>query len=566
VHPSLWALTSTAAGQLCTCLPSCISDSAKLSETDACEGCDECITSYARAVSSSARQVHAYLRKYATVASLPRDTMKALEAAYSEAAGTAQDSLQHACAALAYHDAAAAAARTQWTQFRPGRIAAGLALLAVAWSIMPLAYIFVSQQRLRCHVCVARVSRAFFLRPPPPHTESHVLALSVIAAAALVGARAFIPFSNSLILGELQVTTFLMAAGVLVATGAALSRVLAVHRRVVVRSYAIPKLAAPQAALRWTWLLLEAALRPARAPRRPSGPAPPQGPPSHVEPAAAALAGKRLRTEPIVYMLACLGAALLLPWFHVRVGYAVCFGGAAFFVARTHWAFLDPARVASADSWQAAGVPRTARAALRLLAYCATALLSCYGLSRYGGVDRIGANPFDKATSASPVAAPVPEYTPPWLIAAPALLVCSVLAAQADAAARRVVALPATVRRFGVHVPWRKALGDAVLHLRSWGGVFAWLFDDRRMLMMLLELDALDDEDLDDEAETHHTPEVVREPGVLCVESMLHFTIWLCATHSANSLASAACFATATSTMAVISAGAAQQWCWFARS
>jgi hypothetical protein len=506
VHPALWALSPDARGRPCQSLALCLAPGPDpLPFAD----CAACLATYGHAVSSATQQVHTYLTAYARVARLPQATLEALNSAYAAAADTL-DPLSHTHAALAYLSVAAKAARTQWTQFRPLSIIAGLVALAVTALVATSSYAMALQYRNRLFSSTAAVSRAFFLLPPIHAPSGLALPPPVAAIAALVAMRAAIPFSNSLILGELQVTTFLIATGITIAAAAAISRVLAVHDVVANKCYTSPTLSSPPTSLLATLLLAVSALQSAGQMVR-GEPLATEDDTSVVEPDAVAFHGKRFRKLPTAVAFTLLIFALLLPYFPLRLVAVVMFGGALFALVRMHWVFVDPCRKGSATmSWQKTSLQRTSLAVLQLAAYTVIALWSCYALDHYGGIDRIGANPFDKgdATAGSPPAPTTP--TAPWAVAAPLLLIASLLAALLDRAARRIVSLPATVRKFGMHVPWAKALGDMLLYLKSCGGLLAWFLPDRRMLLILLELDTLDDEWQHEEAMHHHAVHEVR--------------------------------------------------------
>ena len=503
VHPALWALTASPSGGHCSCLPACLE--APAPDAPACAACDSCVASFAHAASCAAHQVHTYLQRYARVATLPTAALDSLQRAHVTLA-EALSPHAHARQALAYLDEAAAIARGQWTQFRPAAIAAGLVVLGATAALCLALLPVLLRYRGALFAHTTALSRAFHLRPAGPAVAAASRSLGGAAALAFLLAtlRAAIPFSNSLVLGELQAVTLLAASVTLVAGGGALSRSLAVHRAVAAAYYALPPHTSPKTALQRAWALLAAAL-PLRARRRRAPQSAAGG--AFEEPVAAPLRGKRFRRAPTLVAVACLLAATLLPNPVVRVQAMAACGGAAAALLRLQWAFVDPARTAPSATREPLTLQATIRAALLIAATAAAALGACYGLSHFGGIDRIGANPFDKA--AAPAAAPATR-PPPWAVALPALVATSVLAAQLDTAARRIVRTPATVQRFGMHVPFWKALGDALLYVKSLGGLFAWLLPDRRMLLWLLELDTLDDEGQTHEAQLYHTPPGVR--------------------------------------------------------
>jgi hypothetical protein len=549
VHPALWALTTTPDGELCSCLLACLkhpADATQLQGT--CAHCTQCVASYAHAVSCSAQQAQTYFLQYARVARLPHDTQAALAAAHATVEGTAESvsnsstngALSHAQAALAYHAVAADAARTQWTQFRPGRIFGGLALLAIALVATGALTGAAVHYRNYSFAVTSRIVRAFFLEPPVPWPRVLSISRPVAICLGLVVVRAAVPFSNSLILGELQVTAFLVATGVLVAAAAALSRIAAVHQRVEERCYTatnggtsaerkLPMYRTPAAAFRWLMVLVTEALVPLQrsAQRRRSSNGSryaaelPNGSAADVqEPEAIDRRRKRMRLSPYLVASSSLLTGLTAHWLGVRVIYSGLAAAALFFLMRFHWNIKDVARRATGHTLQTAGLVDTSRAALRTLALAAAALIACVVLSATGGIDRIGANPFDKANASAatagtgtPAAQPSEVRVSPWLVAAPAVAVCSIVAMQLDKAARRIVAMPGAAYAYGVHVPWRNKLGDWLLHTRASGGLVAALMPTNRLLLMLLDLDADDELAAEAEARDHHMPEGVRASG-----------------------------------------------------
>jgi hypothetical protein len=480
--------------------------------------------SFAQAASSAARQVHAYLREYSQVAHLPVPTLANLESLYRVLLNSSAPTA-HGQAAMRYLDYAAAAARSQWTQFKPSYIAAGLILLAAVAMLAVAALPVLLGCRTTLFTEATTLCRLFYLLPVCTVEAMRMPCCSaVMASITVAAARSFVPFSNSLVLGELQVVTVLAAVGLFVASGAALSRIVAVHTRVAETYYRLPSLAAPSTLARCLWVLVASALLPATTVQPPS-----TDTGATLEPPPLFLRGKRFRRAPTIIVLACMTLSLLLPWTFARIVATGMFAAFGAILMRMHWSFLDQpysdqpdhSSVTSATQWQQLTLTATTRAVLLTIALSVGALSSCYALSCLGGIDRIGANPFVKA--AATTSAPSTDATSmhPLAVAAPALVVTSILAAQIDRSARRVVRLPATVRRFGAHVPVWKVLGDSLLYLKQLGGVFAWLLPDRRLLLVLLELDSYDDELQQAEAHSHHMPNSVRALVLCsCVESL----------------------------------------------
>jgi hypothetical protein len=502
-----------------------------------CSACASCMHSFAFAASSAARQVHTYLTEYSKVAHLPATTMADLAALFVEIQQSTTPTA-HGQAAGRYLQYAAAAARAKWTQFKPGRIASGLSILAAVAALAAAAVPVLIRSRTTFFAETNSLSRLFYLLPTCTVDAMRLpFGSAALASMLIAAARCLVPFSNSLVLGELQVVTLLSAVGVAVAAGAAMSRIAALHTRVAEVYYTLPSFASPFTLARYWCSLVALALAPAASAPQPPGStgaamlsstAEP-GANFVAEPAPMRLRGKRFRSAPLIIALACMVLSLWLPWTFTRIAATAIFAAFVAILMRMHWSFLDPTHATPATQWQQLTLQATTRAGLFTAALAVCALGSCYGLSRFGGIDRTGANPFDKAAEATNAPLPNAPRLHPLAIAAPALMATSVLATQIDRAAQRVVRLPATVRRFGSHVPVWKVLGDALLYLKGLGGVFTWLLPDRRLLLVLLELDAYDDELQQAEANSHHMPTLV------CDQHLHDCLLWICyALHRRN--------------------------------
>ena len=402
--------------------------------------------------------------------------------------------------ALQYHAAVAEVARTEWTQFKPARIAAGLALQAIAAALAVATCALLLSKRQSCFAEIITIQRRFQGQAVPELASHGTDWAPLLTAAGLIAVRASIPFSNSLILGELQATTLLMAVAVVLAGGAALSRLMAHVRSCGAHMYGtlFAALSAWEQ-LQLVWLLVQDAILRRRALEMR---APPEATdafpePEHVDNAPY----QRMRWRPVLIAVGMAGTSLLMPrTAGLRYGAWALHTTALLLLMRMMWLFLKTKRVFRGTRDQAwlCMLPRgTVRNTLQLAGLVGTALASVYALAQLGGIDRIGANPFHKAPgtddSTQTTAVSSGRALQPWLILLPVLALCSLLSFQLDALSRRITTQPGTVQRFGAHVPWRRVLGDALIAAAASGSVARVLLPPWRWLRALVELDIEDD-------------------------------------------------------------------------
>lgn len=509
VHPAMWSLTS-AHNASCHCLRQLDGLLKTAGAAGAAHECSACLSVYARELARSGQQVQRYLHEYRRVARLPAAAVSALDASFAKLSN-ASTSLPHDLvqAALQYHADVANLARTEWTQFKPVRIAAGLALQALAAAFaMAICALLALRARMR-YAQVLAISCRFHGQPMPEAASNSMMTAPLATAMGLVVARASVPFSNSLILGELQVTAFLMATCVLAAGGAALSRLQALLRASVARTHPgqfVTLSAWEQLRLAgimaWDAVSLPSCCMAPRS-RSAEGVVPE---PEHHESGPYT----QLRWRPVLLAVGAACAALLLPragalrWAAWGCQFAI-----VAVLARVMWLVAAYKRLfagAQQQHWLMLMPHCAAHKTVQLAALVASALAAIYVLAHVGGVDRIGANPFQKSAGASDTGASsaAASAVQPWLLLAPVALGCSILAHRMDALSRRVAAQPAMLARFGVHVPWRLALGDALLALSAAGALGRALLPQGLLLRILVELDMRDDEAQADEAQDHH--------------------------------------------------------------
>ena len=99
---------------------------------------------------------------------------------------------------------------------------------------------------------------------------------------------------------------------------------------------------------------------------------------------------------------------------------------------------IDQISSTSSSFLPVALMPEPVSESILAQALTVVALGACYCLLQYGGIDRVSANPFDKAAGAaqrSNAFAPVTALQP-WLLTLPMVVACSVLAAQLESCVR----------------------------------------------------------------------------------------------------------------------------------
>lgn len=238
VNPLLWALapeSPSLPATTCACLPSCIESLTPATNatttTAACDACAPCLRAYATRVSANTKQVHTYLTAYAAapLSSIPPASMSHLASLIPPPAPAAAPAA-HTAAALAHLSAAAHLARTQWTQFDTPMAIAGLAVLALAAVLTAGALHATLFLRALNYARLITSARSFFVLSCPPIPPSPLLPARAALMLALMAIRAAIPFSNSLVLAEAQVTQYLVVTGVLVLATAIVSRAAVVRR------------------------------------------------------------------------------------------------------------------------------------------------------------------------------------------------------------------------------------------------------------------------------------------------------------------------------------------------
>lgn len=540
VHPQLWALAPEAPAlpaTTCACLPACIDSLSALAENSiaACAACSPCLRTYATRISANADQVHTYLAAYAaaplsSVSPASIASLTALMPIPASAAGGRAEPAPHTAAALAHLHAAAHVARTQWTHFNAPVAVAGLVVLALATALTAGALHAALFLRALHYTRLITSTRSFFALSCPPASSTALLPPPAMAMLALLAVRAAVPFSNSLVLAEAQVTQYLVVTGVLILTAAALSRAAIVCRSLSHAGHQLPPRSSPAVSAAVTLLSLAAAASRAAVPvppplshsRRTENVEPADGdtPPRRARVTTLSIWGARVSfavSRASIMKAARLTVALLcgvtlvttsswllrnlcfltiiMQLFFTQqrrvIGVAWSIGSVLLSLAKLPdpgWllpssmlilcntlccvhALWSP-KATECTVWAPLGIDRGTSAVVHIALYGATACWSCMSLMRDGAIDRVGASPFDKASVAEAPAGTRGSVDEGWwdgvvAQAAPALVCLALLSHYAHAAVQRCVAVPGTVRRFGTHVPWFKFFGDIVLLLHN---------------------------------------------------------------------------------------------------
>ena len=531
VHPHLWALSpQPGSGQAstCACLPSCVASlpTTVAASVAACDACTGCLRTYATRISANANQVNTYLAAYAATAltgisPASLADLAALMPPPATAPGVPEPRL-HTAAALNHLNAAADIARTQWTHFDTPTAVAGLAVLALATILTAGALHATLFLRSLHYTRIITSARSFFGLSCPPVSFS-LLPPPVLAMLALLVARAAIPFSNSLVLAEAQVTQYLVVTGALILAAAALSRAVVVRRSLSHAGQRLPPRSSPAVSAAIALLSLRTAL--ARSLRLVPAPRAHRVRSENVEPPHA---GAR---DSTIFTITLLGARFSITAsrenIHNTVRLVVAALCGTIVVSTTSWLlrnlcfvtivlqmFLtrerriigvawsitsavlslaqlpDPSwllpssililcntlscmhalwspKTTAGVVWSPLGIDRGTSAVAHIALYGAVACWSCMSLMHYGAIDRIGASPFDKAAPPSADARGAGPQEEWWdgvvAQAAPALVCLALLSHHVHLAVHRAIAVPGTVQRFGTHVPWYKFFGDVVL-------------------------------------------------------------------------------------------------------
>eukprot|EP00892_Ulva_mutabilis_P011669 jgi/Ulvmu1/8875/UM049_0057.1 len=463
VHPHLWSLapeSRAAPASTCACLPHCIAALSGPTAPDACSTCGACLRTYTTRISANAKQVHAYLAAYAAtpLSSVSPDSLAHLAALIPRPASPAEPPPTpgtHAAAALSHLATAADIARSQWTQFHTPSAIAGLAVLALGTLLTAGALHAALFLRSLQYTRIITAARSFFGLSCPPVSSLSLLPPPALVMLGLLAARAAIPFSNSLVLAEAQVTQYLVISGVLVLAAAALSRAVVVRRSLSHAGHQLPPRVSPAVSAAVAALSLRAALASSLCLVPP--PSTQRIRSQNVEPAADGPAGG----GTTLLTLSIRGARLSVSLSRDDIQHAVRLGVAALcgavVVSTSSWllrnlcfvtivlqmfftherrvigvawsitsallalahlpdpAWLLPSSVlilcntlscmhalwtptaTSSVVWSPLGMDRGTSAVMHIALYGAVACWSCMSLIHGGAIDRIGASPFDKA-------------------------------------------------------------------------------------------------------------------------------------------------------------------------
>jgi hypothetical protein len=242
----------------CACLPGCVrslSAHQVVPHVESCTQCSQCFLTYSEHVVKNSYQVQQYLNEYSALSSVHRFPPAALRGLNQNVQNMHNSTTaERAQKALLHLEQAAKLARAKWTQFNIPLALLGLLVMFCCVAItLAAACVFLVVHRGLCAVASLQTESCTL------HGQKEIVFPILTryegAAIGVVLLRAAVPFSNSLVLAESQVTQLFLSMSALIVATMVYAQIREMQMFQSTASTAVPCMS-PYVAASGAWFLL----------------------------------------------------------------------------------------------------------------------------------------------------------------------------------------------------------------------------------------------------------------------------------------------------------------------